>query len=545
MKKTLSKIFLTSLCVLIMFFCVACLSSCSLADFENAKIYLENYESQAILVDVGEFKFEDYTVVAEYEDGEIKTATLTEDMISELDQMCFYKIGEHELTINAFKSSGTFKINVVRKSFSNISFESQSIVYDKKEHSIEVSGMIPSGTTVSYIPSNTFISTGTYNITAVLTNADYQTIKLYATLTIEKAEYDMSNVTLMSDTYDYDGLRKYIAISGEMPRDVSVSYTINGIKGNSAIDAGVYEVVANFSSNNSNYKQIPSMNATLTINKAQYDIHGLSMQDESFIYDTMSKSITLTGKIPNGLTLSYQIRRIKDANGNDVEEAFAVGNSATDAGSYEIVATLTKNNVNYDEIEPFVAILTIEKADFELSSYEMTSVFCTYDTLEHSIVVSGEPTADENKKYSNISVSYKIDDNDGNCAVNAGEYIVYAIISQDNDNYENSFVLSAYLVIEKASYENVDFILPNASYYYDGEAKSIVLKDELPNGLNVSYQIRKVEDENGDEVDEDFTTGNSATEVGVYEIIAIFSSKDGNYETPSQVNGILTIMEVV
>ncbi|MGI6771370.1 MAG: thermonuclease family protein [Acholeplasmataceae bacterium] len=77
----------------------------------------------------------------------------------------------------------------------------------------------------------------------------------------EKKEYDMSQITFESKSFEYDGTAKSLEINGALPEGVSVSY-----ENNNQVEVGEYEVIAKFIGS-SEYKPIPQMTATLTIVK--------------------------------------------------------------------------------------------------------------------------------------------------------------------------------------------------------------------------------------------------------------------------------------
>lgn len=65
----------------------------------------------------------------------------------------------------------------------DIVLESDRVLYDGREHSLEVSGELPEGTMVTY-EGNGGVEAGEYTVTATLENANYVTKKLTATLVI-------------------------------------------------------------------------------------------------------------------------------------------------------------------------------------------------------------------------------------------------------------------------------------------------------------------------------------------------------------------------
>ena len=83
------------------------------------------------------------------------------------------------------------------------------------------------------------------------------------TVTIKKATIDMSGVTFEGGTFTYDGTEKKIEIGGSLPAGVTVSYT-----GNALTNAGSSQATAVFAVDEKNYNPVPSMTATVEIEKA-------------------------------------------------------------------------------------------------------------------------------------------------------------------------------------------------------------------------------------------------------------------------------------
>jgi hypothetical protein len=93
---------------------------------------------------------------------------------------------------------------------------------------------------------------------------------LTATLTIDKATYELSEVYFESGIFKYDGNSKKIEISGDLPLGVTVSYFVYSQNlevsyDEFPIEIGTYVVIARFSHNNSNYLEINDMHAIIII----------------------------------------------------------------------------------------------------------------------------------------------------------------------------------------------------------------------------------------------------------------------------------------
>ena len=98
---------------------------------------------------------------------------------------------------------------------SGITFEDKTVTYDGNEHELLIEGTLPEGVT------NENINAGTYEVTAILKGNGYNTLTLKATLTINKASYDMSGITFEDKTVTYDGNEHELLIEGTLPEGVT------------------------------------------------------------------------------------------------------------------------------------------------------------------------------------------------------------------------------------------------------------------------------------------------------------------------------------
>ena len=220
---------------------------------------------------------------------------------------------------------------------SAVVFEDSSVIYDGSAFSIEATNL-PAGVSVSY-DNNAQTVVGEYTITANFTgDADnYNTIApMTATLTINKATYDMSAVVFEDSTVIYDGSAFSIEATN-LPAGVTASYT-----NNAQTLVGTYTITASFEGDADNYNAIANMTATLTINKATYDMSGISIANKTVTYNGESHSIVIAGTLPAGVSVSYD------------------NNGKTNAGVYTITANFTGDANNYNAIANITATLTIK-----------------------------------------------------------------------------------------------------------------------------------------------------------------------------------------
>ena len=231
---------------------------------------------------------------------------------------------------------------------SGISFEDASYVYDGTAKTLVITGTLPAGVTVSY-SANSLTNVDSLEVTATFTgDADnYETIpSMTATLTITQAAYDISGITLEDATVTYDGQPHTLKITGTLPSGVTVTYENNG-----QTAAGSYIITAILTGSDESHP-IHSMTATLTIEKATYDMSGVTFENATYTYDGSEKTLAIGGVLPAGVTVEYTT------------------NTLIEAGSLGVTATFTGDAENYEAISPMTATLTIEKATPEYTKPE-------------------------------------------------------------------------------------------------------------------------------------------------------------------------------
>jgi len=392
-------------------------------------------------------------------------------------------------------------INKVTPDMSGISFVNAAFTYDGSPHSIYISGTLPTGVTVSYT-NNARTAAGTYTVTATFAVSDPATYNvpapMSATLTVNKASYNMSGVTFSGSTVTYDGSPHSIYISGTLPAGVTVTYT-----GNGRTAVGTYTVTASFSvADPANYNVPASKTATLTINaagngKIDPDMSGVSFNDVSVVYNGSSRSIYISGKLPTGVSsVSY------------------TGNGRTAVGVYVVTAKFSVSDpAKYNEPDPMSAVLEITKADYDMRGVSFNDTILPYNGSSRSIYIRGTLP-------SGVSVSYI-----GNGQKARGTYTVTAKFSVSSPaNYNVPEPMVAELVIDKGNYNMSGVSLKNSKVTYDGKTHSITISGTLPSGVSVSY------------------VGNGQKEIGVYTVVAEFKVSDAvNYNVPEPMEAELAI----
>lgn len=130
----------------------------------------------------------------------------------------------------------------------------------------------PAGAEDSAYTAEVPVNAGSYVVRVTIAETDeYAVLTGTAEFTIAKAKYDMSGVTFEDKTVSYSGEAQTIEISGTLPAGVTVTYTYakDGETVDGAVEAGEYTVTAVFTGDAANYEPIPSMTATLIIEKEE------------------------------------------------------------------------------------------------------------------------------------------------------------------------------------------------------------------------------------------------------------------------------------
>jgi hypothetical protein len=223
--------------------------------------------------------------------------------------------------------------------FTGLAFTDQSVVYDGAKHSLAVQN-VPSGATVTYSGQD-YINAGTYPIDATVAKEGYASKTLRATLTITEADLTAEKVATMGlslkdASYPYDGESHTLQLTGDVPSGTSVSYTIDGAAGNSAVDVGEHVVVATLKMPNYHAFTLTAKLSIVAVEKTLYStVVGTTIlfqndldNDSLYSYETSLKKVSYdvmggfsgTGSLSFGIVKSLWGKAVvsyqKDSSGN-------------------------------------------------------------------------------------------------------------------------------------------------------------------------------------------------------------------------------------
>ena len=412
-----------------------------------------------------------------------------------------YKVYYKVVGNSNYKDSAERSIDVTiakaNYDLSNIKFENKTYTYDGLEKELTITGNLPSGVTVTY-ETNKLTNAGSVVAKAKFSGdtLNYNPISdMTATLTISKAIYDMSAVKFENTSYTYDGTEKTILISGNLPEGVTVAY-----ENNKLTNAGEIIATAKFSGDE-NHEAIPSMSATLTIDKANFDMSGIKFEDSAYTYDGLEKEIVITGTLPEGVTVSY------------------INNKLTNAGNVTATAKFSHDNQNYNNIADMTAVLTINKAESSVGTNPVGVNNLVYTGEELELVTAGTAVGG--------TLEYKVGGTDYSAslpkATNAGKYTIYFRVKGDN-NHNDSEASSIEVKIGKATYDMSAVKFNDLELTYNTKEQKIEITGELPEGVTVSYE------------------NNTLTNVGSTLATAKFNVDD-NHNEISDMQATLTIVK--
>ncbi len=288
---------------------------------------------------------------------------------------------------------------VVADSFEIVSSANVSKVYDGEAVTVSVTVLNgPEGATYTYSWTKdgvaTNITTASFEVVNVsdsgvyvCTVSDGVNSWVADAITVEITKKALTNVEWnYTAPFTYDKTDKTVALV--LPEGVTVVYT-----GNSAKNAGTYYAdVVSLEDTTGNYDLTAVNVPTLewVINKAVYDMSGVSFENKTVVYDGAYHGIELTGTLPEGVTVTYSAKQYK-------------------AGTYPMTATFTiADPDNYEAIAPMSATLTITPNNYKNHTYvdKSGNTVIIIDSV-NGIPVDYELTVSDN---SHIYVGFTLED---------------------------------------------------------------------------------------------------------------------------------------
>ena len=285
-------------------------------------------------------------------------------------------------------------------------------VYDGQAHGVEVqfSGLIGDDTynfiimildgEDQIVDGNVVTNAGTYTVVAeadsentnygdvTYENASGESMNEY-TVTVEKANYDMTGVTFENASFKYDGTEKTITVSGTLPTgadDIQVTVSYSGTNGTALTNAGSTEITATFATTSANYNVPEAKTATLTITPVT-----LTINDISGNYTDYTAADIVIDDMVSGILEG-------DTEGVTITPAWNTPLADEDgwlaANTYNATLSLGGDKaVNYTFGSDNVATVTVSPFDLSGAQVTITSAPFTYNGNEQTVlytVLTGE-----------------------------------------------------------------------------------------------------------------------------------------------------------
>ena len=286
--------------------------------------------------------------------GDIVTYTVNGATYSTMP--AFTEIGTYDITVTVVNNNmggGTCnaKLIIIDPSLSDVVVTGYHGFYDGKAHGVTVSGIIPDDMSISYSVNGgaytatapTFTSVGEYTVNVKFGGAQYTDIIRTATVTISPVMITGIEVAGYHDFYD--GKAHGVTITGIIPDDMSISYSVNGgaYTATAPTFTNVGEYTVNVKFGGARYAEI-IRTATVTISPVM--ITGVEVAGYEGIVDGAAHGLTISGT-QKGDTVTYTV------NGRVTTQA----PTFTNEGTYVITVTISRAN-HVDRLFATTVILT-------------------------------------------------------------------------------------------------------------------------------------------------------------------------------------------
>lgn len=193
---------------------------------------------------------------------------------------------------------------------------------------------------------------GSYDVVpSGLTAENYEIEFVNGTLTITSGTY---TIVASNTTVTYNGENQMFTVvlkDGEtVIEGITFTYTLNDAAFTGATNAGTYEVTVSYDSET--YGKGSTV-VKFVIDKANYNLEGISLDETALTYNGEEQNLKLVGTLPEG-----------------VKAVFSEG--LTNVGTKEIVVTFTHENANYNEITTtLTGTLTINAKALENDMFDV------------------------------------------------------------------------------------------------------------------------------------------------------------------------------
>ncbi len=350
----------------------------------------------------------------------------------------------------------------------------------------------------SWVDENVLLSVGEYTYKAVYSAQSYE-IVINVTVIVNKGVYDISSIIFEDKDIPYDGNPHSLTYSGALPDGLIAKVYFEDYPQNSEfIDAGEYRFVLEFISNDSNYEDIDSQYALLTITPIEYDLTNI-WDDVTVVYDSKEHSLTCKeDELPEGVTV----------------KSYMGDNSFVNSGKYTIGIEFSQvDTLNHVVLGIVYRILTIEKADGSIVGNSRQTV--VYDGQPHSPVVMSA-----NKEQTPIC-------NESDEFTNPGRYeVVYYV--DESVNYKAFSKTIEFVILPKVLQSVSDSIVVSGSVFSENGIDGTELTIEVINNDEDAIDVAILIDDSP--LSEGYTVTLNLSEIANNRDVIVYALIDGEIQ---------------
>ncbi|MGN1372651.1 MAG: uL15 family ribosomal protein [Candidatus Coproplasma sp.] len=265
--------------------------------------------------------------------------------------------GNYKLTITGtgnFCGTVQLDFSVARKDITGASITlASALTYNGSEQIQGIDSVIIDGLTVTYsVSENVATLAGDYTLTVTGTGNFSGTINKAWIIAKAPAPIPVAPVVTGELTYSQSLSLLCLSDSWGWTDDTIIP---------AVSDSGVTQYYAFISVDDDNYDWtnvigysdgLYTVSVTVVVNKAVYDMSGVTFTGATVVEDGSAKSIYVTGTLPDGVTVSY------------------LNNNQTASGAYTVTAVFAGDYDNYIEIADMSAVLTVNQAEIKYGENE-------------------------------------------------------------------------------------------------------------------------------------------------------------------------------
>ncbi|MBO7292840.1 MAG: hypothetical protein J6V07_02785, partial [Clostridia bacterium] len=324
-----------------------------------------------------------------------------------------YYLGENEIALKDIKNAGTYTVKAVftnkaanhktpapivttltikkaKLDVNSFTLEDATVIYNGSAHTIAADGYSQYATVRYEITKGgsvvaEAINAGRYTVTATftLTNDNYEFLNgedsLAATLLINPQTVDVSGVVFGDKEVYYTGeaFSHGLTLGADLSDKVDVTYTIEGVPGNSATEIDTYTIVATLSPTNGNYTLTgtTTLSATLTIkDDDEHNMSGIGFVGGPYTVtygEALPEMKINVDDLPEGVKfIGYKYYL------GENEIALA---DIKNAGTYTVKAFFENTLDNYKTPAPIETTLVIETVKLDVDDFTFVGDTVTYN----------------------------------------------------------------------------------------------------------------------------------------------------------------------